>query len=136
MSKHTFHFQVFVPAEFERKAKALRGCKLDFGPHARKRWNEKFGAMSKPKSLPKTAKFIEINVKPTKEGLILDTVLFRFAIDEFTDVVLSVVATTGFVCSAWRVPKWFGLNAGRPNNPEKYLTHDQYLNLTGGSHAA
>lgn len=134
MKKLIFHFQVFVPAEIQRAVESLRGNALDFGPHARKRWTEKFGSMPRPSKLPLDAQFLEIVVK---SDLAIDTVLFRFAADEFTDVVLSMVAANGFVCSTWRAPKWFGLNTGRPTNPRKYVSREQYLNLKrGGSHAA
>lgn len=137
MSSLTFHFQVFVPEPIKRAVEALRGCKLDFGPHARKRWREKFGVMAKPLTLPHTAQHLEITLKPDlTKGPTIDKVLFRFDADAHTDVVLSLVPSTGFVCSVWRVPKWFGLNTGRPTDPRKYLTREQYQQKLGGKHAA
>jgi hypothetical protein len=131
-TKLMFHYQQYVPAMIQLQTEQLLGCVLDYGPHATKRWRQKFGSISKPLQLPLDAQFLEISVKVTSSSVRLDTVLFRFDCDDTTDVILSVVASTKFVCSAWRVPKWFGKAAGRPKDPKKYLTQAQYKQLLKG----
>jgi hypothetical protein len=137
MSKPTLHFQQFVPADVRKNVQSLRGSALTFGPHARQRWAAKFGGIEKPTALPLDAEFLEIVLKPVDDGPALDTILFRYKLDEFTDCILSVVYKTKFVCSVWRVPRWYGKGAGRPTDPSKYLTEKTYRQLCeGGAHAA
>ena len=137
MSNVQFHFQQFVPADVKVTAETLRGASLTFGPHATKRWDAKLGLLPKPTTLPIDAIFLEIVMKSVGNGLHVDKVLFRYNLDEFTDVILSVVLKTKFVCSVWRIPRWYGKGAGRPKDPSKYLTKESYHQLCkGGAHAA
>lgn len=122
MKKHLFHFQIFIPSRVERTAQQLKTKVLDFGPHAKKRWRDKFGTINTPTLLPDDAYFIEIGVVLASKQVFVDTVLFRYNLGDGTDAVLSVAAATSFVISAWRVPSWFGVNKGAPAHPEKYLT--------------
>jgi len=136
MKKHMLHFQQFIPQDLRGAAEGLRGAKLRFGPHATEKWKARFGSIRYPKSLPSDASVLEMTLLESSENLALDTVLYRYKLDEFTDTILSVAIKTKFVVSVWRVPRWFGMNAGRPKNPSKYLTLKSYgeISMKGGSH--
>jgi hypothetical protein len=118
--KRLYHFQIGAPLKLAAEADRLRGAALKYGPHATARWIEKFGVQSKPEAIPSNAKWIEIATTYSPEKESVDTVLLRFACDDHTDVMMSVAVRTKFVCSVWRVPKWFGLNDRLPRNPRKY----------------
>ena len=130
--KHLLHFQQFVPPFVRKQAESLRGSRLIFGPHALQRWAAKFGSIPRPTALPDSAYFLEIVIAPVHHDAMIDTVLFRYHLDDATDVILSVVAKTKFVCSAWRIPRWYGQGLGRPRNPAKYLTKQSFQQLFQG----
>lgn len=116
----TYHFQVYMPSHVVEPVKRkLIGAKVSFGPHACRRWEDKFGTLDKPQRIPSEAELIEVTMRDDRRTV--DKALVRFACDTWTDTLLVVAPTTHFVISAWRVPKWFGKNAGRPTDSRKYV---------------
>lgn len=122
MNKGTYHFQIGCEPELVAKALTLLDQDIQFGPHSTQRWSESFGCLPKPTIIPVDASWIEIGVSITPSAKMnVETVLFRFSCDSHTDIMMSVAVQTRFVCTAWRVPKWYGIGQGSPQNPKKYL---------------